>query len=84
MYSAFNLKLVAEDRRFFGKKAITNFQSTFDAEKKELIRKAELHIEQNGVLDAQILRDGFFRIKPFDVFISYSHRDKELTLGLAG
>ena len=49
MYSAFNLKLVAEDRRFFGEEAITNFQSTFDAEKKELIRKAELHIEQNGV-----------------------------------
>lgn len=90
MFAGFDLSI---DRDSFEKSIISNgktFNDYFEIGrehlevKKNICNKSLRNYTLNGVTDATKLKEGWFPSVKADIFISHSHKDRELAIALAG
>lgn len=80
MFAGFNLvtnKALAQD-------FIEKGEIIYNDNKKHVQKELEKFIQEDNSLDGTAMRDNWFPQIKADVFISHSHKDKDIALGLAG
>ncbi len=82
MYTAFDLEIDFKDIKNYSE-YITYGVARIES-LKEIEPELENYILSDGIIDGSHLSDNWFKILDSDIFISYSHNDRNLALALTG
>ncbi|MCB9190033.1 MAG: hypothetical protein H6599_12230, partial [Flavobacteriales bacterium] len=86
MYKGYKLNIGDEATKAFSEKEILDLGTPLVLENKKIIKGSldKFRFDEDGIIDGTVMQQEWFPEIEADIFISHSHKDEQVAIGLAG